>query len=302
MGLMTKSKIAPTAHAVTWISVPKLGPHVREPRHQQRMHRFLAFQGLLNDRLMRRAYLLDNPILEHIDHEDGDGVLLPLLLPQWALLMSQMMLMRQQLMIELLGDSVWSELAEKPMLTVRRQIHYDALAQPHSREPSDQPNPAQWLFETSVQVHGWWESCQSLLPELGALLPDVALASPMTRRFCRQVEHDYLSVQLPVALASMYLLENALSNDVTQRLRRAIESRRDENLPAPGMRFFDTLQGLAQESSALVQHFIEAWFFFGAEPDEVAFLQQIESLGHGYEGFWQQFLPFCSAGSSDDQA
>ncbi len=299
---MTELKMEQAAHAVTWISVPRLGVQARDPRHAQRVNRFLAFQGLLNDRLLQRTYLLDNPVLDAIDAEQGTGLLLPLFLPQWALLLGQMMLARQQLMIELLGDSVWSDLAEKPALTVRRQVQYDGTGQAHWHEPSAQPNPAQWLLETSRQVHGWWESCQSLLPELGALQPEAALASVATRRLCHCVEKDYLSADLPVALATIYLLENALSHDVTQRLRRAVERRQDENLPVPGLRFFDTLQGLARESSALAQHFIEAWFFFSPAPDEITFLQQIQDLCAAYEDFWQQFLPFCSGTSGHDQA
>ncbi len=300
--VMTESKTEQAAHAVAWISVPRLNSRARDPQHAQRLNRFLAFQGLLNDRLLQRTYLLDNPVLDAIEAEAGKGLLLPLFLPQWALLMGQMMLARQQLMIELLGDSVWSELAEKPALTVRRQVQYDDSGQAHWHEPNAQPNPAQWLLETSRQVHGWWESCQSLLPELGALQPEAALASPVTRRLCCCVEEDYLNANLPAALATIYLLENALSHDVTQRLRRAVERCQDEALPVPGLRFFDTLQGLARESSALAQHFIEAWFFFSPAPNEIAFLQQIETLCAAYEDFWRQFLPFCSGATGHDQA
>ncbi len=289
-----------SAHTVAWVSVPLLSVHKNSGLSTKQVNRFLAFQGLLNDELARHACIMENPVLNLLETETGIQRLIPWLLPQWALVMSQLMLARQQLMIELLGDTPWARLTEVPVMTVRRQVRYDGDGRGFWQEPSSNPNPAELLLRTTEQVHGWWEACQSLLPELGVLMPDMRLAAEPTRQLCTLIEHDYLHQDLSVALATMYVLENALSNDVSERLRHAVERCQDSELPAPGLRFFDTLLQLARENSALVQHFIEAWYFFDKSADELAFLRQSMRLTQLYDGFWQQFLPLSSGFSGDN--
>ncbi len=278
-------------HSVAWVSVPRLNV-VGDRRLSARvLSRFAAFQGLLNEELSRHVCIVNNPVLELLDHDEGTRRLLPWFLPQWSLVISQMMLSRQQLMIEMLGDSRWSRLAESPVMTVRRQLSYDQEGAGIWQAPKDQPNPAELLLRTNDQVHGWWESCQSLLPELGVLMPDMRHAQSATRQLCRVIEQDYLNNDLAVALATMYVLENALSNDVSLRLRHSVERCQDSDLPVPGLRFFDTMLLVARENSALVQHFIESWYFFD-KPDEAAFMRQALNIIQAYDYFWEQFLHF----------
>ncbi len=290
------------AHSIAWVSVPLLSVRSKTQLGARVLQRFTSFQGRLNEELVRHSCIVENPVLDLLDSVEGTRRLLPWLLPQWSLVISQMMLERQQLMIELLGDSIWAHLAESPVMTVRRQLTYNEEGNGVWQEPAEHPDPATLLLRTNDQVHGWWEVCQSLLPELGVMMPDMRLAEEATRQLCQLIERDYLENDLSVALATMYVLENALSNDVSLRLRRAVERCQDNELPAPGLRFFDSMLLLARENSALVQHFIESWYFFQPHANESAFMRQVLRVTQQYDRFWQQFILLCQGFSGNHQS
>lgn len=278
------------AHGIEWISVPLLPRQQRAGVSARQLNRFLGFQQLLNEELLRHPSIVTNEVLERLESPDATRLLIPILLPQWALVVGQLMISRQQLMIDLMGDSPLARFAEQEAITVSRHIRYDGNANAQWHAPPNTPDPASLLLSLSDEVMGWWEACQSLLPELGVLMPDMAYSTVATNRLCRLVERDYNSDNLAESLSTMFIMENVLSNDVASRLQMAIKACGDDSLPAPGERFFNTFVRLARENSALVQHFIEAWFFSEEGPDEAGFLRQGMVLLRDYDGFWKQFL------------
>lgn len=290
MSLSAPGKLLEKAHGVEWYSTPLL-PRVREGSSSVKaLNRFLGFQQLLNDELLRHPSITHNEVLEQLEHSDGARLLLPRLMPQWSLVTAQLMIARQRLMIELMGDGPLAQLLQHDGITRSVAVRYDGQSNPTLTHDQHTADPGSLIWEAADSMMGWWESCQSLLPELSAMMPDIGKASGETRTLCSVVDSDYHHEKLAISLATMFILENALSNDVASRLESVICRHGDDHdLPAPGRRFFTTFVRLAQENSLLIQQFLEAWFFSEEGPDEGLFLRQGMLVLNHYGRFWQQF-------------
>lgn len=276
------------AHSIEWLSTPCISGGRKGRTEIQRLNGFLRFQSQLNAELLRHPALTDNTLLDHLEGDSYSAGELAYLLQQLAIFCQQLMLSRQQHVLDLIERNRFEEEGAYYTHTLTFAIVYDHAAQPQLHRPHDKPlEPAALLFEIAELQAEWFTDWQAALPSSLPLTTSLAQAAPATRDLCLCIDRDYTHPDATIALATMFTLESALSNDLWERLRRSlIRASRRLNLQAPTPNLLYLHEQMTRAEAQYAELLLEQ-YWFNHDTDTESFLVAGLQLLDRLHQYWQ---------------